>query len=421
MPNREDFLTLKHHIEQKGGTDVELDDKRRGNPRLYFTYRGIRKFITTVKSASDVRTIENHKSYINQVMSDVIDITPNYIERREEVEIKAPSLEVPQTFGERLRYAREQQQMSRERLAELSNLDPALIKRFEDTKQETLKDLKTALLLSTALKTTLVYLVGEQTAKEFNMSEVEAFNPALPNKVDEIAKAIQVTRQPEKEKPAVEPTALETSRDFEEALYNDVNTLEDLATFFKLIRARRKLTQMDVAEAMDMSYPSEVSRVERGLWTGGVYRRYIPFAKVLGVPIETMRDMLERVKADARQRNLVSSRGVPTPRVSQPEPEVVRNVTGSTPGPTEPFPLVAPATIPTATSMQMSPSLTGLQNLIREQAEITRALMRSQYQEQVDMLRSQHQELVDILKTIPTDSSPADMLHTIIHNLFRKD
>jgi transcriptional regulator with XRE-family HTH domain len=445
MPSgRELFETLKSYIEEKGGYNVSLDLKRK-HSRIYFNYRGVKRFLVTSQSPSDFRTTENAKSTINELFNYIRDITPNHVAREEEAEvIKAPSRELPQTFGERLQFAREQQQLSRERLADLSGIDEELIQRYEVTKQESLRDFRTALLLSSALNLSLSYLVGEQTAREFkpmtaigdaisrerqrrSMSlidlsakaglsvqqlaniETGLFNPALA-KIDEIAKALQVKREELTKEVVVETRPPAAQPPSNQALYDGVNTLQDLAVFVRSIRERKGITQNDLAQALGMGYPAEVSRIERGLWAGGVYKRLAALAGVLSVPEDALQQIIKRVIRNAgpspsmAYAATIQKRPKAKKIVPVPKEEKVEDVQ---PFP-EDFPEVAPARAILAKGRD-DVATEQLMNMIREQAEITRAL-----------LRSQHEELVNMLKALPAQTSPADMLHNAIDNLFRK-
>lgn len=252
-------------IEELGG-EVHSSSEGRKHVKIYFTQKGSNKerFYIAPKSPSDRRSLDNAKTTIRRLLSISAAEQPKFVE---EVVTDEEEAEAVSSFGQRLRMLREQQQLSRARLADAAGLNVELIEHFEIMPKQPYLDYATMLKLSTALHTTLAVLTeGEAIEGVPEMSESEPKEATIPTNSIAIEVALGA-----------------------------INDVGGLARFMADRRNSLNLTQMEVAAALGQPYGSEVSKMERGL-NLRLIQRFLPkLATVLQIPEPALKVTTERV------------------------------------------------------------------------------------------------------------------------------
>jgi transcriptional regulator with XRE-family HTH domain len=413
---REDYILYKRYIEEKGGNSVSLDVTY-NHPRLYFTYKGQRRFVITSRSPSDWRVAENVKRTINQLFNEIEKSTPEELaddlaedeKAADRADARTPKLVMPTNFGSRLQYAREQSRMSRADLANLSSVPEEVIAIYESENAE-VGDPEHALKLSTALKTTLAYLVGKEDERMSDIGRrVSAKRTEKNLTLGMVAEQAGVPVQqltnletgiyPNFAKLGEVARVLGTTEDYlrtgigEETIWQreleTISTAEALGAFIRVLRIKMNINQMQLAEKVGEKWATEISRTERGLNTRWIIKNHVPLSNALNFYPADLLKVAERVLANETAARAVTREADRAAAKVQPV--------------TEPTP-------PSDFQRQLAdhPSSDAILDAIREEANLTRAL-----------LARQHQELLAAISSGQTESL-ASLLHTMIDNILLK-
>lgn len=407
-------------IEELGG-EVKFSNEGKKHVKIYFTKPGSSKeqFFIASKTPSDHRSLDNAKSTIRRLLSLGAEETQQPVEDDEEDEL---------TFGQKLRTLREQKQLSRAKLAELAGINTELVEFFETIPRQPFLEHSMMLKLSTALGTTLSYLTegevmeGEpvselaqrvrQRRDELNLTigalaartgippdqlsniEVSAYTDFY--RMPDLAAGLGVTeeflRTGEKEET---PAAILNPTEQEEAL-NKISTAKELGLYLQDRRIKLDISQLQMGNALGQNYPTEVSKMERGLGPRLAQRHAAKFATVLQLPVDALQAAADRVTPDLKRRPTNAKppnvkRRVPEDSNAERRKRLVEQV-------------IIDHTRPPAENEELANVLAA----IRVEGRLTR-----------ELLQQQHQELVEIVKEIQSESVK-DMLHGLINNLFKR-
>lgn len=437
---REDFLLYKRYIEAKGGSQVQLDPTY-NHPRLYFTYKGVRRFVITSKTPSDWRTAENTKRTINQLFAEIERSTPEQLADDAIEDARAadradarfnpmPKLHVPKTFGGRLQYAREQSQLTREELARISGISEDQISVYE-VSEATDGNVDHALKLSTALKTTLKYLVGEEDGEK-TMSDIgrrvsakrQEHNLTIGMLAEQTG--IPVTQLTNLET-GIYPNfthlselakALSTTEEYlrtgvgEETIWSDelksINNPEALGAFMRVLRVKMNISQMQLAEKVGEKWPTEISKMERGLNTRWIIKQFVPLANALNFHPADLKSVAERVLVNEGKAKAAA-------KVADAEAEAEARLRRTVPPAVTP---PAPAAAPVAASTP-APMLSGVLEAIREEGKLTREALARQHVELMTALTANKTELLLAIR-LGQSSTTAEAMHAMIDQMFKK-
>jgi len=428
---REDFLLYKRYIEGKGGSKVQLDPTY-SHPRLYFEYRGQRRFVITSKTPSDWRTAENTKRTINQLFSEIERSTPEELaddavelERAaDRADARTRLIEVPKTFGGRLQFAREQSQLTREELARISGVSEDQISVYE-VSEATDGNVEHALKLSTALKTTLKYLVGEENGEKV-MSDI---GRRVSQKRNEMNMTIGMVAE-QTGIPIQQLTNLETgiypnfarlselaelfntSEEYlrtgvgEETIWSkemeNIQTPEALGAFLRVLRVKINISQMQLAEKLGEKWPTEVSKMERGLNTRWILKHINPLCNALNFYPADLKPVAERIlKLETETRA--------AEKAADAQQEAQTRLRQQPP----PVPVSVPAVAVPA------PNFDAVLQVIREEGKQTREALARQHVELMTALKANQTELLTAIRLGQSGTS-AEALHAMIDQLFKK-
>lgn len=405
MATKPSYQPVIDTIEQLGAKVTHSNEEGK-HVKIYFTTDGnVEKFYVTSKTPSDRSLgLDNVRRDVRRLLDMMPQPTFKDIKETEsETETKSPT-----TFGEKLRKLREQRQMTRERLAELTQLNPELIEHFEILPEQPFLEYETVLKLSTALGTTLSYLAsGKKLEGEPNMSELAervkarrnelgltigslAARTGIPNqllanletgtfpdfyRLEELAKGLECSEEYLKTgKKELKP--MPVSQD----VLDNIKTIADFGKFVADRRYDLNLTQKDLAKAFGHNYATDVSKAERGINISTFVRNSEKLADLLELPREPLKAIIDRVAP-----NGVMTRG--------------RLKTSTV--------VFAPASQQAASSQ-----LEDVLAAIRVEGRLTR-----------ELLQQQHKDLLESIKTLSTSTQSqglADILHTMIDNLLGK-
>ncbi len=402
------------YLTSRGAKGIFIDTNH-PHPRIYFIYRGVRRFLVVPATGSDWRAYENQKRDVNHLLTDIDNITPDYDDYVEQAKDVRVEFAVPETFGERLQFAREQQQFTRSYLAQVSSVDEAIISSLETNKAEE-TDLATLMKLSTALHLSLAYLTGsnEQYKEIHQMSDMGrrvqeqrqsknltigmlAANTGIPvqqlanletgawpdfNRLPEVAKALGTTEE-----------WLREGRGGPQ-IYSDIKTLADFGAYIKYLRTKQGWGQKELADKIGPApgggkvYATEISKIETGIkFITWLREKPDKLAYMLDVPLEDMKAIIANleVKPDRRFKDVKAPKLKPfAPEVKQPEPQPV---------PPSPVQQLTRDTLLSAIHME---------------GTLTR-----------ELLAEQHRELLDALKNV-SSGNLATVLHALIDQFFTK-
>lgn len=435
-------------IEELGG-EVKYSNEGRKHIKIYFTKPGSDKeqFYIAPKTPSDRRALINAKSTIRRLLSLGAEDAQSVEEDAQSVEEYEENEEQNElTFGQKVRTLRERKQLSRAKLAEEAGVNPELIEFFENAPKQPFLEYEMMLRLSTALGTTLSYLTkGEvmegtlsvsgsvsddlaqrvrQRRDELNLtigalSERTGIPPNQLTSVEygmapdfyrlsELAKGLGVTEEFLKTgKKDETPAAILNLTEQEEAL-NKINTARGLGAYLQDRRVKLDISQLELGQAIGQNYPSEISKMERGV-SSRVVQRFAPtIATVLQLPADALQAAADRVTPPIKRPYKVHQRKLPL------NPESVSVWTGKDTPDSEAERrkrLVEQVIMDHTSSPQPeieSGQLADLLTAIHNEGQLTRQL-----------LEQQHREVLEIVKGIQSESIK-DTLHGLIDNLFKR-
>ncbi len=391
------------------------------HPRINFTYKGEHRFLATSLTPSDHRAFKNQQMEVRHLLAEIDQLKPDYVEEPEEA-AKPRRLPALDTIGKRLQFAREQQQLSRSKLSQITYVPLDIIENIETDRLPFLSQL-TALKLSTALGLSLSYLTGEEDERRVEpmstlgsrvreertkhnltigmlaaktgipvqqLANLETGTMTEFFRLDEVAEALDCTAE-----------YLRTGVTEEEATVPvSITSKQELGRVLRYYREKAGLGQGEVCRKLGYSQ-SYLSKVERtGTYVSKVFDNFDALTKLLQIPENVVKSI-----DPALLQYPIWSRA---PKVTRPEQAPVQTA--------KQFEAAAEAVIEKYEEIpEATFSLAQILTAIHEEAQQTRELMRVQHATLVNTLHEEFGAAVHRLSGVGV----ADTLHTLIDNLFK--